>query len=255
MKAQHALKPLAFSLAAFITTAALADGSGASAVIMDLQMLEQNYVKNAKTENSATMAGSINNASGSLPVNIAAGDANQQANAGALSAADAFFVLGSPVNASAMANIILIQDVHYNELVNWGAHNTASMLNSVNHSSGNIAVNIAAGNYNQQKNDFAVAYSQKAFNAIAMVHMEQHSHNNEIYNYADSWLSAETDAQSLAAATSGYKPPIHHVINNASILGSLNGLSGYVGVNVAAGGANQQSNALAIAAGCTACQK
>jgi hypothetical protein len=42
-------------------------------------------------------------------------------------------------------------------------------------------------------------------------------------------------------------------VNNASVLNSLNGASGNVGLNVAAGGGNQQSNSLAVAVGCTAC--
>lgn len=42
-------------------------------------------------------------------------------------------------------------------------------------------------------------------------------------------------------------------LNNASVSGSIKNASGNVGVNVAAGGGNQQSNSLSIAAGCSSC--
>ena len=253
MKAHYLLTPLAFGLAACMAGAALADGSGASAVIMNTQMLDGNYVRNSSTENSAVMAESINNASGSLPANMVAGDINQQANTGALSAADAFFVLGIPINASAMASIDVTQESYYNTAVNSGAYNQANLLGSVNQSAGNIAVNLAAGNFNQQKTDFAVAASPTALTAVASVQMEQHSHYNETLNYPALELF-EADSLALTAAASGIEPVISPVVNSATALGSLNGLSGYVGINIASGSGNQQNNALSIAAGCTTCQ-
>lgn len=48
----------------------------------------------------------------------------------------------------------------------------------------------------------------------------------------------------------GFKTP---VTNNASLSNSLQNVSGNVGVNIAAGGGNQQSNSLSIAAGCSSC--
>jgi hypothetical protein len=43
------------------------------------------------------------------------------------------------------------------------------------------------------------------------------------------------------------------VTNTANLNGSVNGGSGNLGVNVAAGVGNQQSNSLSIASGCKTC--
>jgi len=70
----------------------------------------------------------------------------------------------------------------------------------------------------------------------------------------------ETDALGMVAT--GYTPgkpkpgtPSRNldVQNNANLVSSLNGFSGNAGVNIAAGGTNQQSNTLSIASGCTGC--
>ena len=70
------------------------------------------------------------------------------------------------------------------------------------------------------------------------------------------------DTDTLSATTTGWQPkppkptqPSRNldVENNANLVSSLNGFSGNAGVNIAAGGANQQSNTLSIAAGCQVC--
>ena len=67
----------------------------------------------------------------------------------------------------------------------------------------------------------------------------------------------ETGTIDLAGAITGNIPVLTtfagNVTNNATVSGSLNGATGNVGLNVAAGSGNQQANSLAIAAGCAAC--
>lgn len=71
----------------------------------------------------------------------------------------------------------------------------------------------------------------------------------------------ESDA--LGSVATGWRPgpkpaptPSRNmdVDNYAGMVSSLNGFSGNAGVNIAAGGTNQQSNSLSIASGCQGCQ-
>ncbi len=322
MKTQFMLKPLAFALAALLSTGAFADRdrgpqNGGNASIEDAQDNHGNYVNNEGTENTALVDGSLGGASGNVGVNVAAGDNNQQANAAAIAVADAYLVFG----VAASANIDVDQSARNNVLDNYSVPNNATLSNSGDNASGNVGINIAAGNYNQQKNDMASGVSEIAYAANASVNVNQESKSNTTNNYAtwtpgevqvtlsgglnggysgqsdqignvypDIWtgdahpdgsadghFDLDTDTQGgsdlnddggalafneagtvgLQGSVSGFIPVVAGfsapVVNNASVINSLNGASGNVGVNVAAGGGNQQSNSLAVAVGCTAC--
>ncbi|MGV8842639.1 MAG: hypothetical protein ACOH2I_05205 [Pseudomonas sp.] len=249
MKAQHMLKPLAFTLAAILSTGAFAGGrdhhspapvSAATAEITDKQDIKNSTVTNISTENSAFAEDSVNGASGNIGVNIVAGDNNQQANAAALATADAAFMQGA-----AIASASIKQESSENTLNNYGTSNDSVLYKSANGSSGNLGVNMAAGNFNQQKNDLVVASSQKAYNATASANVKQELKDNVTNN-----------EMSYANSNSGHHG--HHtytpVMNTADLTSSLNNASGNVGANLVAGGGNQQSNTLAIAAGCNACK-
>lgn len=318
MRTQFILKPLAFALAAALSAGAYAaPNNGGNASIQDSQDNHGNYVNNEGTENTALVDGSLGSASGNVGVNVAAGDNNQQANAGAIAVADAFLVFG----VAASADIGVDQSARNNVLDNYSVPNSATLSNSANGASGNVGVNIAAGNYNQQKNDMAIGVSEAAYAANASVNVSQMSNDNNTNNYAtwtpgevqvtlsggfegnysgqsdqignvypDIWtgdshpgggpdghfdLDSATQGGSdlngdggalafneagslgLQGSVSGFIPVVAGfqapVTNNASLNNSLNGASGNVGVNIAAGGGNQQSNSLAVAVGCTAC--
>lgn len=321
MKGKQVLTPLAFGLALAFAGSVHAVGSGASAVIEDTQYNQYNGVLNQGTENSGTVDNSLNGASGNVGANVAAGDNNQQANAAAVSTADAYFVFGVPVVSSAVASIAVEQKGYNNLVVNHSASNTASMNNSGNDASGNLGINVAAGTNNQQKNDMAIASSSSAHTAAAGVSVFQESYGNSTQNlatleygsqqvvlgfaatgtyqgqsdqigdlYPDMWAGAphpagqstghfdlDSEAQGavdlngdggalafneagdilLSGEVTGMIPTLvgfaSPVMNTASLTGSLNRVSGNVGVNIAAGGGNQQSNSLAVTAGCTAC--
>ncbi|WP_298182716.1 hypothetical protein [uncultured Pseudomonas sp.] len=324
MKTQFMLKPLVFALAAVLSAGVYADRNnnygpekGGNASIVDSQNNHDNLVRNEGTVNDASVSGSLGGASGNVGVNVAAGDNNQQANAGAIAVADAHWVFG----AAASANIDVDQTARNNTLRNFSVPNTASLTDSANNASGNVGINIAAGNYNQQKNDMAIGVSETAYAANAGVNVSQVSKNNVTKNnatldygsvavslsmnaqgsysgqsdqignvYPDIWTGSshpngradghfdldtatqggsdlngdggalafnEAGTLGLAGSVTGSIPVVagflSPVTNTASISGSLNGASGNVGVNVSAGGGNQQSNSLAVAVGCTAC--
>jgi hypothetical protein len=248
MTAQKMFKPLAFALATILSTGAFATPptphkptpvSVATAEITDKQKIENSNVTNTNTKNTAYAEDSINSASGNIGVNIAGGNNNQQANAAALATADAQFIQGA-----AVANTSINQRASYNSLENYGTSNDSVLYKSANGSSGNLGINMAAGSFNQQKNDLAIASSQTAYNATASASISQELKENVTNN-------------GLSETYSGYNYNMvtsDPVMNTADVTKSLNYVSGNVGANFSAGGGNQQSNTLAIAAGCNGCQ-
>lgn len=241
MKPQMALKPLVFALAALMAAAAQAGGGGwhptpvptgtVAAVVTDTQVSKDNTFNDTKTENNASAEGSLNGSSGNLGANIASGPANQQDNAAAItsSADDA---------ASVFAVADIYQESQSNRFENKGTENNASLTNSANNSSGNAGVNVAAGQGNQQKNNLAIVTADGK-NVAAASNTEQQSLDNTYLN--------------TAASTHGYGGHTQYVTNNSSLTTSGNGSSGNIGINVAAGPGNQQSNTLTLGSGCTQC--
>lgn len=265
MKSRMILSPLAFALTAVIASGGAYaaggnhngghDTTGASAIVNDTQLNYYNDVENDATKNTATIEGSLNNAAGNVGANVAAGDNNQQANAAAIATADAFFVFGFGQGLEASASIDVTQKGYDNYLSNYGTQNNASVVDSGNDAQGNVGINVAAGNFNQQKNDMAIASSEKAFTAEASVNVLQESYGNDTYNNVGDVYEVNDGLEVVASGFGWFPPhtPQTPVVNNASLSNSLNNASGNVGVNIAAGGGNQQSNTLAIAAGCNAC--
>ncbi|MDX1367831.1 hypothetical protein [Pseudomonas sp.] len=270
MKSKMILSPLAFALTAVIASGgAYAAGgnhnggnhnggnntTGASAVVNDTQMNYGNNVQNDETKNTATIDGSLNGAAGNVGANVAAGDNNQQANAAAIATADAFFVFGFGEGLQANASIGVTQQAYDNYLSNYGTQNNASVVDSGNDVQGSVGINVAAGNFNQQKNDMAIASSEQAFTAEASVNVLQESSGNDTHNNVGDVYEVNDGLQVVSSGFGWFPPqtPQTPVVNNASLSNSLNNASGNVGVNIAAGGGNQQSNTLAIAAGCNAC--
>lgn len=342
MKPTMALKPLVFAVTAILALAVHADNrndqgnghgndghghgqhqpkppldpyqnphlqAGASATVEDTQSSSNNGVLNQGTQNAASIDGSLTGASGNMGVNVAAGDLNQQANAAALATADEKFIFGY-----AYASTAIEQSNSHNNALNYSTHNQATLTNSANNASGNVGINIAAGNYNQQKNDMAAAVSggrlAGASSSATQTSSDNSVANNGFLTYSKETLKSEFsahgaykgkgegfvvdpahdghgqggDGPSIASSgnddgkdkggksplyfsesgsvdlsgyatyqvlvPSGWKDPVSNV---ASISGSLNNVSGNVGVNVASGIGNQQSNSLSIAAGCKAC--
>jgi hypothetical protein len=144
--------------------------SSAMAIVDDKHHNFGNYGKNRLLNNTATVGDdALQSATGNIGLNVVAGDNNQQANAAALAATDAGFVFGS-----ADAEVFAQQMAMGNTTKNYGVTNLASFGgNALQNASGNIGVNIAAGNSNQQKNDLAasVAVSRMAEASVAVKQM------------------------------------------------------------------------------------
>lgn len=102
--------------------------------------------------------------------------------------------------------------------------NTATMSGSVTNVTGNAGVNTVAGVGNQQENDLALA------------------------NTAEYSVLAAATAGGFQVNNGNTVNVFGPQTNSSTMSGSITGVSGNVGVNVAAGYSNQQVNALSIAA-------
>lgn len=149
--------------------------SSTTAVANDSQVSYQNRVDNEESTNSAILSGNVvSKGAGNIGINVVAGDNNQQANAAAISAADASFVFGA-TDAEAFA----YQHTEHNSTINRGQTNLASLEGNIASSAaGNIGVNIAAGNSNQQKNDLAIATGTSRVATASVSVMQMNDHNS-----------------------------------------------------------------------------
>ena len=265
MKPTMALKPLVFALTALLAVAAHADktpptttpptttppaytldpAAAATAVVADVQVSEKNTVTNKAALNKGGVNDSIKGTNGNIGANSAAGAGNQQDNAVAIATSDESFVMGT-----ALALTSASQTSSDNKVQNYGTQNSGSLNDSIKGTSGNIGVNVAAGDLNQQKNNLAIAVSNGRV-ATAGAGATQTSKNLSVTNEAGpSFLSTVSTYSPMFQGGSYNNTPVS---NNASINDSIKGVSGNVGANVAAGVGNQQSNSLSIAAGCKVC--
>lgn len=173
--------------------------SAAIAIVRDAQTNTFNTVDNGMVTNDASAADNVaENIAGNVGMNIVAGDNNQQDNAAALSAADASFAFGM-----ADAEVFVDQSGSLNYTDNLGTTNTASLSGSTfSAASGNIGVNVASGNNNQQKNSMAASVATTNY-AQASVASDQSSGGNYTNNqpFEDTYM---TSVQvSLAGSGSG----------------------------------------------------
>ncbi|MFK0088089.1 heme utilization protein [Pseudomonas sp. NPDC090755] len=213
MKPSMALKPLVFAIAAVMAVAVQAgqnDRRGhhhnhhqkpptkisvyADAAAYDKQRSTNNFIKNEGTVNEAEMSSSASGTSGNVGVNVAAGNGNQQdnaaaiANAGSVSEIDNTFVFG---DADATAQVR--QYSNNNKVYNHGATNSAVMSGSGENGSGNMGINIAGGDLNQQKNTMAIANTNAPLgNASATASADQNGPGLTVINEADRTYRVDT---------------------------------------------------------------
>ena len=219
MKPTTALKPLVFALAAVMAIAAQADGgkrhhppkpqgptldqilsitAGAGAAVIDQQDSSGNSVLNQGTKNTAKADSSLNGSSGNMGANVAAGDGNQQDNAAALATADESFIFGTAVAASSATQVN-----NNNYVKNSSTFNNATLNNAGNNGSGNIGINVSSGNFNQQKNNLAIAVSAGRV-ATAAAAANQTSSGLDVDNKADR-VNKVVDLKGSFKATGSYK--------------------------------------------------
>jgi hypothetical protein len=108
----------------------------------------------------------------------------------------------------------------------------ATINNSINSNTGNAFANQAVGNMNNQLNLVSLAFSDAQY-GVAM---------------ADSQLSQENRWQRVSEGRREGDPANFPLNKNAVVSNSLNGNTGVIGVNQAAGNMGNQANVISIAA-------
>jgi hypothetical protein len=215
----------------------------ADSVAEALALLNQNNEYNKACDNCAekrdTIDGSVNDNSGIVSVNQAAGNNNNQGDAIAIAIDDTSGGGGDiPPDAEdsfADSQAHVEQNNRYNDIdaVNL-AFRDALITGSINGNSGVIHVNQATGNNNNQGNALSVALGLQGTGvALAEADLAQDNYLNENY---------ESDSQ-------GHRDGDPIGINKtATITGSINDNSGVIGVNQTAGNMANQANVVSVAA-------
>lgn len=159
---------------------AIDPGADAEALVQGDQFSVHNSSANNYQQNDATVNSSVlNGASGNIGTNVAAGNDNIQSNELAMAVQDATDVFGAGT-----AQVMFDQGAYGNTA---GAQdgidpNDASLSNDVlNGASGNIGVNLAAGDSNVQRNGVALATGNNNL-AIATVSTAQKNAGNDTSN-------------------------------------------------------------------------
>jgi hypothetical protein len=195
--------------------------AAASATLNEEQTLSDNALELGSFDNSIGFAADIaTDASGAIGLNMTAGDFNLQQNAAVLA------LIADSASSETYAGTSLSQTLFGNTL-NGGA-TESQMRNTVNVDigasgdvAGNVGLNAVSGAFNVQSNAVAIAAVPGSMLAEAQAGLAQNAQQN---------LSVHHDAVNDVAAT---------II--------LDGVSGNVGMNLASGVGNVQSNSITIA--------
>lgn len=243
-----------------VTTASLQVIGGESGLIVDDNSSNIGIFDGGKLDNVATIGGNgqavFNDASGILGVNVSAGQFNAQANNVSVAA-----VLGDTTLDAATVNMqaSLLNTAAYQA----ASENTATISDSFNSASGVIGTNLAVGVGNGQTNNVALHAGQDVGSMSAVAaNIQVSAGNSEVggnpvnvepdLGSVDSLVGAyAVDSQQLAdiATISMSTDPLELVSvgNVATIDGNAYmGATGVIGVNVAAGVGNLQSNNVTI---------
>ncbi|OBS08114.1 beta strand repeat-containing protein [Acidihalobacter prosperus] len=211
----------------------VATKSSSSASVYNGQMANVlNASENTGGNNSASVSNQVlQHASGNIGVNVAAGTQNMQANNSAIAVSwgtkSNGVAAGSAENRQSSGPFAFGGSRY--------SYNQAGLGDQVlQDASGNIGVNDAAGAQNLQGNSLSVAYNNAGKRAISMIGNDQASVAQFAANQGYGWWFGGQNTASLSG----------EVMQHAS---------GNIGVNVAAGTQNMQSNATVVsnAAGTT----
>ena len=166
-------KNLSYEGAVTIEGNIFANGLG-MAVVENVQESSANMVVNSYHDNEAQITGNaFESSSGNIGVNQAAGEFNAQSNSAALAAIDAGFAFGS-----GDAEIFSTQVGGFNTVWNDASTNTSTIDGaSFMNATGNIGVNVAAGNNNLQANNMAASTYSGALGEASVSNVQQTGHN------------------------------------------------------------------------------
>ncbi|MBU2753624.1 hypothetical protein HFU84_02195 [Acidithiobacillus sp. CV18-2] len=181
------------------------------------------FWQNGATNVAGVAANALQNASGNISVNLASGVDNQQSNSTALSATSNTYNKQRSVDYAA-AKAATNQTSVLNGSVDTNVIDSTTVGgNAGQGASGNIGINVASGAQNQQQNGLAMAAiaSSKALGTASAPVLQNAAFNGSMSMCSD--YSATVSGNALQNAT------------------------GNIGLNIASGNNNQQSNTLAIA--------
>ena len=218
----------------FSAAGSLVTDSRSESLLDAKQMSYLNMGTNTGVVNRAAIGDSaFSNARGNIGVNVAAGDGNQQINSAALAQVDdMMFVFGT-----SSADVVSYQDSAQNDVRNIGVTNRSLIGGSAfSGAVGNIAVSMAAGSNNQQKNSISMAVSNNGL-ADANVAAVQKSNRNVVSYDPRTEYDDLTGSQVIRDFNANKS-----MINGAAFAGA----AGNIGVNMASGTGNQQLNALSL---------
>ncbi|HET19736.1 MAG TPA: adhesin [Chromatiales bacterium] len=181
--------------------------SSAGVALTDTQQnVSNNQGYNHLLSNDAYMGdNAASGASGNIGINTAAGDNNAQSNAAALAAADAQFLFGMEIGGIADAETFADQNAQHIYTDNYGASNNAGLYDSaLEGASGNIGVNMAAGNSNAQQNNLAASVVSNTSMAQATTSTNQNASNNATSNAGYVEKVYDTVAVNMHGNVDGY---------------------------------------------------
>ena len=166
------------------------------------------------------MSDSGTGSSGNVGINVAAGNGNQQdnaaaiANAGSDSSLDNSFVFGM---ASATADVV--QTSRNNRVDNYSTQSSAVMSGSASGAEGNIGINVAGGDLNQQKNTMAIANTGAPLgNATATASANQDGPGLIVNNSADRTYRVDTITITKSASGSSSKEGSFNSTDDLSLI-------------------------------------
>ncbi|AZG33731.1 MULTISPECIES: hypothetical protein [Shewanella] len=197
-KAVNVTKDLKYEGKVKIEGTIKANGLG-MAVVENVQETSANMVENYYHDNDAKITGSsFEGASGNIGVNQAAGDFNAQSNSAALASIDAGFAFGS-----GDAEIFNTQMGGFNGVWNEASTNTSTIAgSSFMNATGNIGVNVAAGNNNIQANNMAASTYNGRLGEASVSNVQSTGHNGTM-NIGVVQDSVEYATVNLALGASG----------------------------------------------------
>lgn len=181
-------------------------GSSSASLVSQNQNNNHNIGLNTKTENTADASeNALQDSSGNIGLNITAGDNNFQDNSAALARIDADFVFAD-------AEIISNQNAEFNDTYNYDTFNSATLGgNTLNGASGNIGVNVSAGNSNLQTNSLAASVNTNGTMAEATVSSLQTGDHNLTTNTGMQEQINESVEVTLEGSLTGALPDATYV--------------------------------------------
>lgn len=151
-------------------------GGLVEAVAKNDQFPEKNFTYNYESDNNASIAGSsLQDFTGNLGLNVAAGNSNAQSNI-------ATYAAGEADASLTRATIFSVQKNMYNMTKNEGSVNNAWIASdTLAGATGNVGLNVAAGNNNAQTNITSIAVAPAKV-GMALAYVEQKSLDNMTCN-------------------------------------------------------------------------